>query len=192
MNRTTIASKSTRRRGLVTALVVGAALSTFGAVPAEGAVRDVSRYCTACWRNARIQPDQWPDCTQEVLTRLVERVPPQSWERLLAKESEEHREFVRAIDAVKKRTQRAHRPSVLPGDVADPTHPERAAREAQRRGVLQAAAEHLSPRQARIIALSLDGWSVHEIADDVELRPARVSDEKYKAIQRLREVLTTA
>jgi RNA polymerase sigma factor (sigma-70 family) len=169
--------------------VVSAALSGFGAAPAEGAVRDVSRYCTACWRNARIQPDAWPDCTQEVLTRLVARVHPQSWERLLARETEEHREFVRAIDAVKKRTQRAQRPVALAGDVADPRDADSVNQRQERDLVLRAAHKHLSPRQARIIAYSLDGWSVHEIAQEMNLRPARVSDEKYKAIQRLRSVL---
>ena len=65
------------------------------------AVTDVSRYCTACWRNARLPPDCWGDCTQEVLSRLLQRVPTAHWDRLLQGEGEERQEFLRAIDAVK-------------------------------------------------------------------------------------------
>ena len=34
--------------------------------------------------------------------------------------------------------------------------------------------------------LSFDGWSVQEIADELKASPERVSDEKYKAIRKLR------
>src|SRR6266699_2680686 len=77
------------------AMLLGTALST------------LSRYCTVCWRNARLPADSWNDCTQEVLCRLLQRVPTDAWDRALKAESDEHREFVRAIDAVKKRTQRS-------------------------------------------------------------------------------------
>jgi len=50
--------------------------------------------------------DQWNDCTQEVLCRLLKTLPARSWSQALAQETEERREFVRAIDAVKKRQQR--------------------------------------------------------------------------------------
>ena len=71
----------------VVAMVLGTALSTLGpAAPASAdapdsvrAVSDISRYCAACWRNARLHPDCWTDCTQEVFTRLLERVSPDTW-----------------------------------------------------------------------------------------------------------------
>src|SRR6476661_7922299 len=34
-------------------------------------VRDIQRYCTVCWRNARLDPRLWDDCTQEVCCRLL-------------------------------------------------------------------------------------------------------------------------
>ena len=34
-----------------------------------------------------------------------------------------------------------------------------------------------------------DGWRVGEIAEELEITHARVSDEKYKAIKRLRQLL---
>src|SRR5437879_4414889 len=95
-----------RRAGrYVAAMVLGTALTALGpsalqaaAVDTAPAVADLSRYCTACWRNARLPIDTWNDCTQEVLCRLLQSVPMDSWDRTLKLESEEHRELVRAID----------------------------------------------------------------------------------------------
>jgi RNA polymerase sigma factor (sigma-70 family) len=181
-----------RSHRYVAALVVGTALSTLGLAPAEAssrAIQDVSRYCTTCWRNARLQPDFWLDCTQDVLARLLDRVELPRWNQLLEPDTQERRELIRAIDAVKKRTQRAHRPAQLSSEPADGRIPFRQDRSEQREAVLRAADMHLSQRQSRIISLSLDGWSVAEIAQALNLPTTRVSDEKYKAIQRLRKEL---
>lgn len=179
--------------GYVAALLVGTALSALGSFPADAnaaqAVQDMSRYCTVCWRNARLQPDHWGDCTQEVLTRVLERVSPDRWDRVLSQETEERREFLRAIDTVKKRTQRAHRPGALDGEVPDPREARHESVKDIRHTVLNAAEKHLTERQTRIVRLTLDGWSVAEMAKKLDLPASRVSDEKYKAIQKLREVL---
>jgi RNA polymerase sigma factor (sigma-70 family) len=180
-------------------MLVGTALSALGAQPSAAAqapeaavkaVADLSRYCTTCWRNAQLHPDVWGDCTQEVLCRLLERVQPDAWSRVLQTEGEERREFLRAIDAVKKRSQRGRKWSAMPVEtVGDPRdrHERRLADD--REAVRQASVQLLSPRQQRILQLSFDGWSVHEIADELSTSPARVSDEKYKAIRKLREHL---
>src|SRR5262249_55160648 len=103
------------RRGVVAAVVLGTALSTLPAAEASSSddtlrpMGDISRYCTACWRNARLHPDSWTDCTQDVFTRLLQRVDPEAWDRVLRTDGDERRELVRAIDAVKKRTQRRHK-----------------------------------------------------------------------------------
>src|SRR5207302_915809 len=91
-----------KRRHYMMAMVLGTALSAFGqsaaqAAPAE-AIQDISRYCTTCWRNARLPADRWGDCTQEVFRRLLDRVPTDEWNRLLNGAGEERREFLRAID----------------------------------------------------------------------------------------------
>ena len=99
-----------RRPGrMMVAMVLGTALSALGGEASAQTVNDLSRYCTACWRNARLPADCWTDCTQEVLVRLLERVPPQEWGRTLQAEGEERREFLRAIDTVKKRVQRCRK-----------------------------------------------------------------------------------
>src|SRR5262245_40385631 len=115
-----------RRRTMVAAVVLGAALTALGPEAAQAAsspdpqvVADVSRYCTACWRNARLPVDFWNDCTQEVLARLLQTVPAPKWSDALRGDGEERRELVRAIDAVKKRTQRSRTYAHLADEVPD-------------------------------------------------------------------------
>jgi RNA polymerase sigma factor (sigma-70 family) len=185
------------RRGAVAAMLLGTALTAFGTATSaraetapDGTIRivnDMSRYCTVCWRNARLHPDYWGDCTQEVFSRMLQRVAPDSWEEALRGDGEERREFLRAIDAVKKRTQRSLRRSTSLNEVVadERDHQERHVSD-ERDAVRRAAAELLSPRQQRILQLSFDGWSVQEISDEMQLAAERVSDEKYKAIRKLR------
>jgi len=181
---------------MVVAVMLGTALLTASnhAAAAEapvGAVNDISRYCTACWRNARLPADCWTDCTQDVFTRLLERVAPGAWSLVLKAEGDERREFLRAIDAVKKRTQRSRKWAVLPEDgVADRNAGQERHQADERQVVDQAAAELLTGRQQRILQMSFEGWSVQEIADELHTPAERVSDEKYKAIRKLRAHLS--
>jgi RNA polymerase sigma factor (sigma-70 family) len=181
--------KSAPRAARVVAMVLGTALSTLGTAPAANpkTVNDLSRYCTACWRNARLPADVWPDCTQEVFTRLLERVPPASWGQTLSDEGQERREFLRAIDAVKKRVQRGRKWSTYPEELVADQRPSAEQQRAEVREELsRAAAELLSGRQRQIIRWSAEGFGVQEIADRLAIGPERVSDEKYKAIRKLR------
>lgn len=192
-----MSSQKATRRPMIAAVVLGTALSAFGgdrvaAAELTGqAVRDIGRYCTTCWRNARLPMDSWGDCTQEVFKRLLERVPQGRWGLALQDDGDERREFLRAIDAVKKRLQRARRFSDAVDGAADP-RPEGEQRLAEEREMVTLAAEEvLSPRQQRILRLSLEGWAVQEIAEELAMPVERVSDEKYKAIRKLREHLAT-
>jgi RNA polymerase sigma factor (sigma-70 family) len=194
MNKPANLFRSARLGPVVMAMTLGTALSTLGGSPAAAeapqTVNDLSRYCTACWRNARLPADCWPDCTQEVLVRLLERVPPQEWGRTLQAEGEERREFLRAIDTVKKRVQRCRKwVPYLQDAVADPRTADDRHRSDERDAVWQAAAQVLSNRQQNILRLSTEGWSVQEIAERLDTSPERVSDEKYKAIRKLRAQL---
>lgn len=189
---------ASRSRTVMAAVVLGTALTATGtqatiAVSAQDRATDdvvsgVSRYCQACWRNARLPVDRWPDCTQQVLVRLLERVPHDQWATLLQSEGEDKREFLRAIDAVKKRTLRARKFGDLSADVADrqPTNP--LVRD-QWEAVNTAAGRVLSDRQKRIVELSASGWAVPDIASELGTTAERVSDEKYKAIRKLRSEL---
>ena len=186
---------SATRRPFVVAMVLGTALSAMPAAHAQSAqtapnertISDVSRYCTACWRNARLPVSSWNDCTQEVFRRLLERVPTAAWGQMFREESDERREFVRAIDAVKKREQRARKWSGSLDGVADRYDRDPLAEE--REQVTRAAAELLTPRQRRILQMSFEGWSVQEMARELTVPAERISDEKYKAIHKLRSHL---
>lgn len=186
-----------RPRRMMMAVVVGTALSTLSGSNAANAspqtLNDLSRYCTACWRNARLPTDCWADCTQEVFTRMLERVPVNNWCQSLADESNERREFLRAIDAVKKRVQRAKKWVGCPDDLFSDTREVRDRDRADDRDdILAAARDTLSPRQHEIVRRTLDGWTVQDIASELRLSPERVSDEKYKAIRKLRSCLAEA
>jgi RNA polymerase sigma factor (sigma-70 family) len=61
----------------------------------------------------------------------------------------------------------------------------------ERDAVGQAAREVLSPRQQRILQMTLAGWGVNDMAGELGLKAERVSDEKYKAIQKLRTYFRT-
>jgi DNA-binding CsgD family transcriptional regulator len=203
--RSIIPTAAARSRSVMVAVVLGSGLAVGGSKaaaatpsdavstaadpvgPAPEAVRAVTRYCQACWRNARLPADLWDDCTQQVFTRLLERVRPAAWGAVLSDdEGEDRREFLRAVDAVKKRTQRARKFADLGPDVADWRNRGSSEVREQRAAVDAAAAEVLSDRQRRIVALSADGWAVPDIAAALRTSPERVSDEKYKAIRKLR------
>ncbi len=179
-------------------MVIGTALTATGTTSAEETwptpttdvngeeIHDVTRYCHVCWRNARLPSDAWADCTQQVLARLLQTVPPGQWTLMLKSEGDEKREFLRAIDAVKKRTQRTRKPGDLTADVADSRHRTMTSVREQWEAVNVAAAAVLSERQKRIVELSANGWAVPDIAAELGTTTERVSDEKYKAIRKLR------
>lgn len=164
------------------------------AVLEETAVlEDVQKYCTASWRNAGIDQQDWPDCTQQTLTFLLERVPrPQLVQTMTDGRSEERRELNRAIWRTVQRWRRAPRyRSLAEIDPLDRTAATPSIVTRERLEAAQAAAAaYLSPRQQQILKLWGDGWSLGEIAARLDLTPARASDEKYKAICKLRGYLT--
>lgn len=187
------------RRPVMAAVLFGATLASLApqaaayessSEPSASVLANLGRYCSACWRNARLPINQWADCTQSVFQRLLERVPSSAWDRFLAEDTEERREFLRAIDAEKKRIRRARSWGNQVDDLAD--HRDRHERRIKedREAVQRASQVLLSDRQKNIMQRSFEGWSIHEIATDLKLPAARVSDEKYKAIHKLRSVLT--
>jgi RNA polymerase sigma factor (sigma-70 family) len=188
--------RSVSKRPYVVAVVLGTALSVYAA-PGQTAtaqtpqatakaIADMSRYCATCWRNARLPADCWTDCTQEVFCRMLERVSADAWEQALRGDGEERRKFLRAIDTVKKRTQRARKFSPAIDAVADRNDQHRRELRDEREVVRQAAADVLTPRQQRILQLSFEGWSVQDMSGELHLPVERISDEKYKAIRKLR------
>jgi RNA polymerase sigma factor (sigma-70 family) len=175
---------------MMVAVVLGTALAGSPAKaaiaePAAEALTDISKYCQTCWRNARLPADRWQDCTQEVFIRLLERVETDRWGSVLVdNETIERREFLRAIDAVKKRTQRARKFVNISPEQSETRISNHSTKD-EREAVAKAAAEVLSARQRRLLDLTADGWTVPEIATELRTTVERVSDEKYKAIKKL-------
>jgi RNA polymerase sigma factor (sigma-70 family) len=190
---------TTRSRSMMAAVVIGTALSLSPdfAKASENvnsistkSVEDISKYCQACWRNARLPVDRWLDCTQQVFIRLLERLPTSSWSTALKDaDSTERQEFVRAIDTVKKRTQRTKKYSAYSTDITDFSERISNTVAEQRSAVNEVASSVLSPRQQKIVELSFNGWAVPEIAQELGTTVQRVSDEKYKAVQKLKSKL---
>jgi RNA polymerase sigma factor (sigma-70 family) len=170
------------------ALVMGLAALTAQASESE-LVHDIQRYCAVCWRNARLDPGLWDDCTQEVCCRLLgkARAGELDLNLVLADDTAERRELVRAIDMVRKRVQRARKLQTLDDQITPGPDVDARDRERQELGeILEAARrEVLSPRQDRIVELWTRGWTVPEISRNLGLSTARVSDEKYKALRKL-------
>jgi RNA polymerase sigma factor (sigma-70 family) len=192
MSTQTISGKG--RKSFMVAVVLGATLAALGATErvsanevSEKALGGISRYCSACWRNARLPVDRWGDCTQEVFSRLLQRIPLTGWDRLLSNETDERREFLRAIDTVKKRHQRERaRSSGLNAPVPDNRDRRDRCQREDREALERAADAVLSDRQHQILRMVCEGHAVADIAADLAISPERVSDEKYKAIRKLR------
>src|SRR5271166_2011431 len=141
----------TRRAGpAAMALVIGLAALTAQASESD-LVRDIQRYCTVCWRNARLDPGVWDDCTQEVCCRLLgkARAGQLDLNRVLAEDSPERRELVRAIDMVRKRVQRSRRFQPLDDQLTPGPDLDRRHRDRKELGeILEAARQSvLTPRQ---------------------------------------------
>jgi|SRR6185312_7915414 len=170
------------------ALVVGLAALTAQATESD-LVRDIQRYCTVCWKNARLDPGLWDDCTQEVCCRLLgkARAGQLDLNLVLADDTTERRELVRAIDMVRKRVQRSKRYQPLDDQFTPGPDLDQRNRNRHELGeILEAArAAVLTPRQDRIVELWTRGWTVPEIGEALKLPVARVSDEKYKALRKL-------
>jgi len=184
----------TRKAGpAAVAFVIGLAALTAQASETD-LVRDIQRYCTVCWRNARLDPRLWDDCTQEVCCRLLGKAREGQLDltQVLADDTPERRELVRAIDMVRKRVQRTKKYQPLDTLTTPVTVLDQRQRDRLELGEILEAARHavLTPRQDRIIELWMRGWSVPEIGAELKLAVTRVSDEKYKALRKLENQLS--
>src|SRR5947207_3185426 len=168
----------TRKAGpTAVAFVIGLAALTAQASETD-LVRDIQRYCTVCWRNARLDPGLWEDCTQEVCCRLLgkARAGQLDLNLVLADDTAERRELVRAIDMVRKRVQRSKRHQPFDEQLtAGPGVDERERNRQELGEILEAARRAvLTDRQDRIVELWTRGWTVPEIGQAMDLPVARV------------------
>lgn len=174
------------------AMAVAATVSTTQAQD-TAAIDSMQRYCSASWRNAGINQQDWEDCTQEAMSLMLERVSRNRLAHAMRNDqSPERRELNRSIWCTAQRWRR--RPKHVSLDVCDLT--ERMAQDPTREtqksldSAMAVARDCLTPRQQAIISMCRDGWSIREIADELDISSARASDEKYKAVRKLRQRLT--
>ena len=174
------------------ALVVSLAALTATASETD-LVHDIQRYCTVCWRNARLDPGLWDDCTQEVCVRLLgkARAGQLDLNLVLAEDGPERRELIRAIDMVRKRVRRTRKTQSFDESNSPVSDLDEQNRNRLELGEIlhKARQECLTARQNRIVDLWLAGETVPEIGNQLDMSVARVSDEKYKALRKLERAL---
>lgn len=176
------------------ACAVAMAASVGGALAPSGeaqALDSIERYCSASWRTAGIARQDWPDCTQAVFMELLERLSREQVPTAISDaQSEERRELNRSIWCITQRWRRAPRLYTLdPHGPSQPTVSPNKAKDDEWAAIAETAADCLSEQQRKIVGLFAEGWSIQEIATELDLSPARASDEKYKAVQKLRRSL---
>jgi DNA-binding CsgD family transcriptional regulator len=191
------ASKPSDRRAVLAvcavalASAVGSSSST--AASETRAIEKLQQYCAASWRNAGIRREEWDDCTQQALAELLEQIRHEGLPTAIEdSQSIERRELNRTVWRLVQRWRRAPRHksfddgttfgrSELRGQAGD---------DQQWTQVIDLAAGILSDRQLRILEMTRDGWRTAEIADHLSISTDRVSDEKYKAVAKLRARIT--
>lgn len=149
------------------------------------AIQQIERYCTSSWRNAGVRRQDWDDCTQQALVELLSTSSPSDLVLAIEEpESEARRELNRAVWRLVQRCRRRV-PEVAFVDAYAPAR-EVSTTEQEWQAIDLAASDCLTARQQQIVRLSREGWRVAEIAEKLDTTPERVSDEKYKALAKLR------
>ena len=161
----------------------------------------LDRYLARSWFRAGLSAQQHDDCTQAVYTTLLQTLGRERFDQLLAevgeygirdilsRETAEGPDFFRAIDTVKKRAQRERTFQPLDFvDVASMNRPDDPSGDWSST-LQEAILASLSPREAALIQATLQGETPAEIAQQWGIAPKTVSNEKTRAIQKLREIL---
>jgi RNA polymerase sigma factor (sigma-70 family) len=182
----------------------GSATSTLApANPADVAdgLGQLNRYLGRAWSRAGLSSQVHDDCTQAVYATLLQNLGRDGFENLaadighngirdvLSRETPDGPDFFRAVDMVKKRAQRERNYQTL-DEGADVAGTDGAT--ADWRGALhEAIAKNLNPREASLINDTLQGKTPAEIAQDWGVAPKTVSNEKTRALAKLREALSS-
>lgn len=182
-----------RKPAFATATCAALIAASLTATVSADAINSIERYCTISWRQAGIPDYDWDDCTQDTMLELLSRLPGQRFERAIEiASSPERRELMRSVWAVAQRWRRAARRSPISLDVVQAQVTSDVPDLPGDTEALANAFENLSDTQRQIISLWLDGNTVAEISDQMNIPAARVSDQKYKAIRSLKNQLLDA
>jgi DNA-directed RNA polymerase specialized sigma24 family protein len=156
-------------------------------------IQSIDKYCAASWHRANIPRQDWDDCSQQAFVRLLSRLSQDRLADAIENVRSQHRrELNRCIWATTQWWRRSQRHRPLVGDdVPDP------ADVPQLLGItvpdvqeaVQSDAVGLTAFQRSIIDLWAAGHSTTEIASVLGVSSRRISDEKYKALSKLRTSL---
>ena len=159
----------------------------------------LDRYLARTWSRAGVSQQSFDDCTQAVYTTLLQNWGREPFDELLAevgvsgiratlsRDTPDGPDFFRAIDTVKKRAQREKSYTSLDSstDVAGGD----TLANSWKSALQEAITRNLNPREANLIQLTLEGETPSDIAQLWGVAPKTVSNEKTRAIQKLREAL---
>lgn len=192
-------TSSTNRNMKLAACAVAFAAAMGGAHSAAASeletIDKIERYCTVSWRNAGISQQEWDDCTQQALVELLDRISREGLSEAVQNiESPERRELNRTVWRTVQRWRRRPQPQTFDESWTGSQHGASHGNETENawEQIASVSETCLSERQQRILSMMRDGWRVGEIAEELQIPQARVSDEKYKAIAKLRGVLGIA
>ena len=179
--------------------------SMIAAAPDSAAINSgltqLNKYLNRAWYRAGIPAQIHDDNSQAVYATLLQNLGRPRFDALVeevgnwgirevfSRESSEGVAFFRAVDMVKKRSQREKVYQSL--EFVDvPSDPGVQQTGASLRAALQDAIDHnLNPREAALIQDTLMGKTPAEIAQQWGVAPKTVSNEKSRVLQKLREAL---
>jgi hypothetical protein len=157
----------------------------------------LDRYLSRAWYRAGIAVHMHDDCSQAVYVSLLQTLGRERFDSLvseigragirdvLGRETAEGPGFFRVIDTVKKRAQRERRLLSLEaacfsiGDGGRVRHED----------LREAIGRSLNPREAALILATLAGETPAEIAGRWGVAPKTISNEKTRAMRKLREAI---
>jgi DNA-directed RNA polymerase specialized sigma24 family protein len=181
-----------RRWSWAACAVAVAAVVSPSSLSHDEAIDQMQRYCNSSWQRAGISHQDWEDCTQETVLELLARIGPSQLPQAILEPSSEYRQQLkRCIWCTVKRWQRIARRDVRRRDVeaAESSYGiENPA--AIWNELLAVGGPRMSRRESRILRLSGQGWSVTDIAGELDMTATQVSRAKYKAICKLRALVS--
>ncbi|HEV3167337.1 MAG TPA: sigma-70 family RNA polymerase sigma factor [Isosphaeraceae bacterium] len=178
-----------------------ATAKTVDSADIDSGLWQLERYLSRAWYRAGIPPQQHDDSSQAVYVTLLQNWGSPRFEQMLgeigqngirdvlSRETPNGPDFFRAVDTVKKRSQRER--TFQPLESAETlTGTRDTGMAADWRGALQEAIDQsLNPREAALIYATLNGETPLEIASHWGIAPKTVSNEKTRVIQKLRDFL---
>jgi hypothetical protein len=169
-----------------------------------GGLRQVDRYLARAWARAGLAPQAHEDCTQAVHAAMLQQLGRAGFDGLmgeigrkgitpvLSRDTELGPDFFRAVDMVKKRAQRVRSFQPLDEQAEPAALGTDGAGHDWRGALFEAIDRNLNEREATLIRATLEGFSPSEIAERWGLAPKTVSNEKTRALAKLREALVAS